>query len=84
MSARNASWIRAVVHSVRDGPHGPYAIATADGIEGSVTFLLQPPVWREKTRPEGGVHVLLKDIHLKNAGWRAGRGKYFRLGDVKQ
>ncbi len=84
MKSRKSSWIRAVVHAVRDGPHGPFAIATTDGIEGSVTFSLKPPVWKERTRPERGVHVLLKDIQFKRAGWRAERGRFLRPSDVKQ
>ncbi len=87
VKGRKKPWRRAVVHGIRDGPHGPWAITTVDDteeddIEGSVTFSLLPPVWKERTFPGRGTHVLLQDIQFKNAGWRAARAKYVRPNRV--
>lgn len=74
--------IKAVVEKViTGGKHGPYAIATHDGFEGSVTFSLEPTVWQEKDRPEPGSVVHLSSITQKRAGWRAKKGRYWNPSD---
>jgi len=69
--------ITAVVQDViQNGRHGPYAVATSDGIEGSITFSLKPGVWQEKVVPEPGISVILSDLQKKRAGWRALCGRF--------
>lgn len=73
---------RAIVQKVIvHGPHGPYAVATSDNLEGSVTFSLRPSVWQEKSWPERGTVVVLSDIRRKRAGWRAQLGRFMRPSD---
>ena len=73
---------KAVVQRViRDGAHGPYAVASSIQLDGSVTFSLEPTVWVEDELPEEGVVVLLSDIRRKRAGWRAKKGRLFRPSD---
>ena len=74
--------IKAVVQKiVREGKHGPFAVATSDQLEGSVTFSLEPTVWKEEEWPEEGMMVSLGDLRQKRAGWRAKTGRFFRLSD---
>jgi len=74
--------LKAVVQKVvPKGKHGPFAVATSDQIEGSVTFSLDPTVWREKEWPEQGSVVLLGELQKKCAGWRAKIGRFFRPSD---
>lgn len=77
-------WIKAVVQDVQEGRHGPFAIATAEGIDGSITFSLEQPVWEEHDHPEPGHCVFLTDIRRKEAGWRAHRAKYLRPGHLRK
>ena len=64
--------IKAVVQKViREGKHGPFAVATSDQLEGSVTFSLEPTVWTENEWPEEGMIVFLGKLRQKRAGWRA-------------
>jgi len=74
--------IKAVVQKVvQEGKHGPFAVATSDQLEGSVTFSLEPTVWEEDEWPEEGMVVLLKKLRQKRAGWRAKTGRFFRPSD---
>lgn len=74
--------VKAVVHKVvRDGKHGPYAISTCDEIDGSVTFSLEPTVWKGDEYPEEGSVVHLSNLRQKRAGWRAKKGRFWQLSD---
>lgn len=74
--------IKAVVQKViREGKHGPFAVATSDKLDGSVTFSLEPTVWKEKDWPEEGVIVILEELLKKRAGWRAKKGRFFKPSD---
>lgn len=74
--------IKAVVQKViREGKHGPFAVATSDQLEGSVTFSLEPTVWEEKDWPEEGMVVLLGKLRQKRAGWRAKMGRFWKPSD---
>lgn len=62
----------------------PYAVATADELDGSVTFSLQKNhgVWDENNLPLPGQKVILNDIrHHKGKGWRAFKARFFRPED---
>lgn len=63
------------------GKHGAYAVATANEVEGSITFSLARPVWTENDQPEPGTRVILSDLRLKSAGWRALSARYVRPAD---
>jgi len=74
--------IVAVVQKViREGEHGPFAVATSDQLDGSVTFSLEPTVWKEKDCPEEGMIVLLEELRKKRAGWRAKKGRFLKPSD---
>lgn len=76
------TYIRAVVQKViPKGAHGPFAVATSDQMEGSVTFSLEPTVWEEDEWPEEGTVVLLDNLRKKRAGWRAKKGRFWKLSD---
>ena len=72
---------RAVVQQVIQGKHGPYAVATSDQIEGSITFSLDPDVWKENEHPRNGYEVVLGDVRNKRAGWRAHSARFVRPTD---
>jgi hypothetical protein len=72
-----------VEKTIRNGKHGPYAVASADNL-GLITFSLEPPVWEESDWPEGGNIVILSEIRKKRAGWRANRGRFLRPSDEQQ
>lgn len=73
---------KAVVQKVvKDGKHGPFAVATIEDFDGSVTFSLEPTVWQEDETPEAGEIVLLLRIRKKRAGWRAKQGRYYTPSD---
>lgn len=78
-NAENA--IQAIVQGVVDGRHGPYAVATSEGIRGSITFSLEEAVWEEEMRPEKGSVVLLAELQKKRGGWRAMRARFLRPSD---
>ncbi len=65
---------------VKNGHHGPYAVATVADFE-SVTFSLLSPIWMEEGEPEPGTYVILSDIQKKRSGWRAMRARFFRPSD---
>lgn len=74
--------VRAVVQKVvPSGNHGPFAVATSEQIEGSITFSLEPTIWQEDEWPEQGTVVLLGKLRKKRAGWRAKTGRFFRPSD---
>lgn len=78
--------VRAIVQKVNDkGPHGPYAVAmSSDSLIGSVTFSLEPTVWREDDWPEAGSVVLLSKLRQKRAGWRAKAGRFYTPSDEQR
>ena len=74
--------VKAIVQEViRDGNHGPFAVAKSGQLEGSVTFSLEPTVWQEQEWPERGMSVYLEELRQKRAGWRAKKGRFWRLSD---
>lgn len=74
--------VKAVVQKVvSEGRHGPFAVATSDRLDGSVTFSLEPTIWQEKEWPEEGMYVLLGKLRRKRAGWRAKTGRFFKPSD---
>ena len=76
------SRIKAVVQDViQKGKHGPYAVASTEGVKGTITFSLTEPVWKEKDWPEPGHQVVLADLRKKSAGWRAQEGRFLRPSD---
>jgi len=82
MSNSDRQSVKAVVQKiVPEGNHGPYAVATAEGVEGSITFSLEPPIWDEPDWPKPGEFVLLHKFHQKRAGWRAMRARFFKPED---
>jgi len=74
--------IKAIVQNViPDGKHGPYVVATGEGIGNSITFSLAPAVWQEETEPEPGMIIHLSEIRQKRAGWRANKARFWKLTD---
>lgn len=74
--------VKAIVQKiVPEGKHGPFAFATCEHLDGSITFALESRVWEESEWPEEGMMVLLGDIRQKRAGWRAEQGRFWRLSD---
>lgn len=74
--------LKAIVQKViREGKHGPYAVATSDQVQGSVTFSLEPTVWKEADWPEQGMAVFLERLRQMRAGWRAKTGRFWQLSD---
>lgn len=78
--------VRAKVTKVdTDGRYGPFAIAVADGFNGSITFFLgDEDLWPEASKPDVGDFVLLSDLRKKQAGWRAMKARFFKPGDEPQ
>jgi hypothetical protein len=73
--------VRGIVQKVDfNGRHGPYAIATVDGL-GSVTFSLEKRVWCGDGMPEPGEVVMLSKLREKRAGWRAMVARYATPSD---
>lgn len=76
--------VRGVIQKINsDGKHGPYAIATVDGV-GSVTFSLEKHVWDEEDTPEPGEIVILSKLREKRAGWRAMQARYAKPSDDRR
>lgn len=74
--------IKAIIQKiVTAGKHGPYAVATNDDLEGSITISLEPNIWKEKDWPERGNIVRLSSITQKRAGWRAKEGRFWNPSD---
>ena len=60
--------IKAVIQKViSEGDHGPFAVATSESIDGSITFSLELTVWQEDEWPEQGVIVVLGNLRKKRA-----------------
>jgi len=79
------NWVEAVVQKIiSDGKHGPYAVATAAGIEGSITFGLDSAVWQENVNPTPGNLVKLTDFQKKQSGWRALKARFLKPFDEYQ
>ncbi len=76
--------MRGVIQKIHaEGKHGPYAIASVEGL-GSVTFSLDGHVWFEEDSPEPGEIVMLSKLRQKRAGWRAMHVRYVRPDDARQ
>ncbi|MFC1613617.1 hypothetical protein ACFL23_04830 [Patescibacteria group bacterium] len=76
---------KAVIQKVEQkGKHGPFAITTVEGFNGSVTFSLESDVWQEKETPESGEIVVLSKIRKKCAGWRAKQARYYVPSDEQE
>jgi hypothetical protein len=74
--------IKAVVQKVLpNGKHGPFAVASSDGLKGSITFSLESNVWQEDEWPEEGMFVFLGKLRQKRAGWRAKQGRFWKPSD---
>jgi len=74
--------VKAIVQKViKEGNHGPFAVATSDQLDGSVTFSLEPTVWQGSDWPEEGMIVFLDDLRKKRAGWRAKKGRFWKPSD---
>ena len=74
--------IKAIVQKVvLEGNHGPFAVATSENIDGSITFSLEPTVWQKDEWPEQGMIVILSKLRKKRAGWRAKKGWFLKPSD---
>lgn len=72
-----------IVRSVEHGLKGPFAVAMIDGIEGSVTFSLRAPVWKENGPPGRSARVVLSGLVEVDGGWRAESARYKQPSDDK-
>ena len=78
----NVETVIAVVQKlVLNGKHGEYAVVISEEIQGAITFSLKDCVWHEQSYPELGTLVILSDLRLKRAGWRAYSGRFVRPSD---
>lgn len=71
-----------------DGRSGPYATAVAKGVEGTITFSLDPPVWDGAVAPPPGAAVFLSDIYMHRVGnvekgWRSLSARLATPADIK-
>ena len=74
--------MKAIVRSlVKKAKNGPYAIAKAKSVEGSITFALNSSVWAEKLLPEPGAAVCLNELEQRRAGWRAKSARFWQPSD---
>jgi len=74
--------IKAVVQKIiPEGDHGPFVVATSESIDGSITFSLEPTVWKEDEWPEQGMIVVLGKLRKKRSGWRAKEGRFLKPSD---
>ncbi len=73
--------LKGVVSEVLKGHRGDYAIATAVGVEGSITFSLSPDVWKEKAHPAKKDRVFLSDLRQTRNGWRAFNTRFWQPSD---
>lgn len=89
--------VKAVVQDVKENIHKKGELYAEAIIKGGlnrgerVTFTLAHPVWKEKDEegnvivPERGIGVFVSDVRWKNnAGWRAYRARFLRLGENKE
>ncbi len=79
----NEDSIQVVIQQVVKGRHGPYAVASSNEINGSITFSLKKPFWEENDWPEKGMVVVLSELRKKRAGWRAMKARFFKPSDEK-
>lgn len=81
----NTTYVAVVESIIRNGSHGPYAVAKPvgkiKGVDGSITFGLKPTVWHGEDEPEPGSHVVLSRLEYKRAGWRAKSARYLQPSD---
>lgn len=54
----------------------PYAVTTAEGYRGSITFSLSPDVWEEDDHPREGAKVILENLQPTGHGWRAYKARF--------
>ena len=80
MEKKEREYMAVIEKIVKDGKHGPYAVARSDEI-GLITFALNEKVWKEKDIPEPGMIVFLSEVRKKRAGWRALIGRYMCPSD---
>ena len=73
--ANEKSYQAIVEKIIRNGRHGPYAVAHSKELD-SITFSLDRLVWQEDDWPEPGMYVMLTQVRRKRAGWRANRGRF--------
>ena len=76
----NENYKALVQKTFAEGSHGPFAKASSEEL-GTITFSLNPNVWKESRLPEEGDYVVLSDIRAKRAGWRAESGRFFKPSD---
>lgn len=60
---------------------GSYAVTTSEGVDGSVTFSLNKPIWAESEWPEPGTYVILTGVFKTRSGWRARKARLYGLRD---
>ncbi len=69
------------------GHRGKYAVTSlvlvSTSISGSITFLLEKPVWTEDYLPEEGTFVMLSNLCRKQRGWRAMKARPWNTQDEK-
>lgn len=75
------SHIRARVTGIEEGPRGPFAFAVSDQIEGSITFSLIYPVWKESRLPPDGAVVILSELINVDGKWRAMSARFLTPAD---
>lgn len=78
MAGEKENYQAVVEKIIRDGSHGPYAVARSPGLKGSITFSLDASVWQEEDWPEPGMYVVLTSLRKKRAGWRAKHGRFVK------
>ena len=66
---------------VKDGKHGPYAVARCGELKGCVTFSLDSNVWQEDEWPCPGMCVVLMQVRKKRLGWFAKFGRLVTPAD---
>jgi hypothetical protein len=78
--------LKAVVHRIYDGPHGPYALALPQdsGPINKLTFSLEATVWKEERRPEQGEVVYVSLLVEKRAGWQSREARFWSTNDEGQ
>ena len=78
--------IKATVTSIvpKNKNHGAYAVAKAQGVEGSITFSLRPAVWSERSKPEPRDNVFLDDVRKNGSGFRSHVARFWRPSDEQK
>ena len=75
-SSRASPEVIASVKKVVKDTGKPYAVTTAKGYRGSITFSLSSDVWEEEDHPKEGAEVVLTNIQPTGRGWRAYRAHF--------